>query len=156
MALPADIQEELRAGLLTEIPFVCLTFDHPTLGTPVRCVNNTENVVRSAGTFIAFPFTYRDYIRGDHDFPTGEITADNVDRTIMTALRGLPAPLPTVTYECVLSGAVNTVVEGPMEFVILGFSATVHTISLRIALDYSFLTDAFPKDIFSPGNRGTV
>lgn len=156
MPLPADIQEELRAGLMSEIPFVCLTFDHPTLSDPILVVNNTEDVVRSAGTFVAFPFTFRDYIRGDNDFPTGEITADNVDRTIMTALRGLPSPMPTVTYECVLSGDVNTVVQGPMEFVVLGFSASLHTISLRIALDYSFLSDAFPKDIFTPGNRGTV
>lgn len=156
MPLPSAIQEELRAGLLTEIAYVCLTFDHDSLSEPVRVVNNTEDVVRSAGTFVAFPFVYRDYVKGDAEFPTAEVTADNVDRRIMNALRGLPAPLPTVTYECVLSGDVNTVVEGPMEFVVLGFSALLTTISLRIALDFGFLNDAFPKGIFSPGNRGTV
>jgi hypothetical protein len=150
--LPDDIAAELRKGYLTEVALVCLTFDHPDLSDPILVVNNSEDVVRSAGTFLRFPFTYRDYVKGDSDFPTAEVTADNVDDRIMTALRGLAAPRPTVTYECVLSGDVNTVVEGPMEFIVLGFTATVQTISLRIALDYSFLNDAFPKGIFSPGN----
>lgn len=154
--LPDDIKEELRAGILTEIPFVCLTFDHDTLSEPIRLVNDSQDMVRSVGTFLRFPFSYRDYVKGDAEFPTAEITADNVDERIMVNLRGLPSPRPTVTYECVLSGDVNTVVEGPMEFVCLGFSATLQTISLRIALDFSFLNDSFPKGIFSPGNRGTV
>lgn len=148
--LPDDIAAELRRGYLSEPPLVCLTFNHADLVGPIRLVNNNEDIVRGEHTFTAFPFTYRDYVRGDSDFPTGEITADNVDERIVTALRGLPSP-PTVIYEAIIG---SDVVQGPMEFLVLGFAAAVQTISLRISLDFNFLSDAFPKDVFSPSNRG--
>jgi hypothetical protein len=146
----AFIQATL-ASWTDEILLICLTFDHDDLASPIRLVNDTQDLVRSAGTFTAFPFDYQDYVRGEDQTAEVIITADNVDQRIIEALRGLSSR-PTVTYELVLRSSPNTIEKGPIEFEIVGFEAALGMISLRASPARAFLGYAHPKDYFSPGN----
>jgi len=152
--LPQSVQEKLRAGAMDEIPLVCLTISHPNLSPSIRLVNDRADLARSAGTFNAFPFTFKLGNRSDSEIPFGEIIADNVSEDIITGIRGLASVRPKILYECVFVSEPDDVVQGPLEFVLVGASAPMATVTLQIALDYEFLNSAFPKDIFSPTNRG--
>lgn len=153
MSLSASGLQAALAGWTDQIFLECLTFEHASLDAPIRLVNDRVDLVRTAGTFIAFPFAFQDFIKGDEQQVVANITADNVDQRIITELRGISTK-PKVTYEAVLLDSPNTVEKGPMEFEVLGFQASLQTISLRISFALSFLSEAFPRDYFGPSNRG--
>lgn len=154
MSLSNDALQSALAGWAEQIWLECLTFEHASLGSPIRLVNDKQDLARTAGTFTAFPFTFQDFVRADDQQVVAQIVADNVDQRIITALRGITGR-PTVTYEAVLYDSPNTVERGPMEFEVLGFQANISTISLRVSFAMSFLGEAFPKDYFAPWNATT-
>lgn len=151
MTLSATALQSALAGWTEEIWLECLTFEHADLIDPIRLINDKANLVRTAGTFVAFPFTFQDFVRGDEQSVQAVITADNVDQRLVEALRALDT-VPTVTYEAVLHSAPNTVIKGPMEFEVMGFQAALGTISLRISFALSFLNEAFPALYHAPWN----
>lgn len=152
MTLSATALQSALAGWTDEIWLECLTFEHDTLDAPIRLVNDKQDLVRAAGTFIAFPFTFRDFVRADDQSVEAQIVADTVDQRIIYAFRGITGK-PVVTYEAVLHGSPNTVERGPMQFELMGFQANLTTISLRVSFAFSFLSDAFPAGYFAPWNR---
>jgi hypothetical protein len=152
--LSAIALQSALAGWTDEIWLECITFDHASLAEPIRLVNDKVDLERTAGTFIAFPFQFQDFVRGDGQSVEAQISADNVDQRILSALRGIVGK-PTVTYEVVLHGTPNTIERGPMEFEVLGFSTNLTTVSLRVSFALSFLDSAFPKDWVAPWNAAT-
>lgn len=154
MTLSADGLQAALAQWTDEVFLECLTFEHSTLATPIRLVNDRQDLARTAGTFTAFPFGVQLHQRTSDSIATARITADNVDQRIITELRAIQTPRPTVTYELVLASSPNTVEQGPIEFEILGFVADAVSISLEVSFALGFLNQAFPKDFFGPANSG--
>lgn len=149
-------QETIQAALSAntdEIILQCLTIEHPSLGEPIRLVDDWQDLTRSAGVFTAFPFEFQDIVRGDDRVAEAMITADNVDQRIIESLRGVVGR-PTVTYEVVRRSAPNVVQYGPSQFEFIGFQAALGTVAIRIAFALPALNEAFPKDVFSPSNAG--
>jgi hypothetical protein len=153
--LTPDAVRAALAQTTDEVFLECLTIAHPSLSPSIRLVNNTQDLSRSAGTFIAFPFSARLQPRSDDMDATAEIVADNVDQRIVAALRGLSHGA-TVTYEVVLASAPNDVQQGPFEFEIQSFSANISTVSLSISFALGFLNEAFTKDYFAPWNASSI
>lgn len=85
-----------------------LTISHSSLATPLRFVNNNENIVSRGNTYTAFPFEI-DLPNDDPDQPPkAQLRIDNVDRSIVQTIRTITSP-PTVTIEVILASAPNTV-----------------------------------------------
>lgn len=98
----------LHAQETGEVWLVLLTISHSTLGTPIRVVNNTEDIVSRTMLFQAFPF---DIVLPGEDPdqpPKATLRFDNVDRTAIATIRSVTSP-PTVTLEVVLASQPNTV-----------------------------------------------
>lgn len=97
-----------------EVWLVLLTIKHPNIaenGGKLYFVNNTEQLVAGAKTYIAFPFQI-DLPGEDQTQPTvGRLRIDNVDRQIVATLRELVTP-PTVDIEVVLASSPTTVEVG--------------------------------------------
>lgn len=149
-------QAGLQAALsqrTSEVFLECLTIDHDDFDNPIRLVNDKVDLVRSSGTFIAFPFRARLHARSEERVAEAEIVADNVDQRLIQHLRGLSAGA-TVTYEVVLLDTPNTVEQGPFQFEIQGFTADAATITLKISFALGFLNEAYPKGWFAPWNAG--
>ncbi len=157
MALSQQAVQGLLASATDVVYLECLTITHPNLPEgPIRLVNDRASVTRTAGLFMAFPFTVVPPAQDDDRAPTLEITADMVDQRIMVGLRGLVGDRTraTVTYEVITAGAPNTVEWGPVEFSLDTISTDgAATIKLRASFSMGLLNDAFPRQVFSPGNR---
>lgn len=149
---PEGLQAALSSGT-DEVFLECLTIEHSSLASPILLVNDRVDLIRTAGTFVAFPFSVRLQPKSDDMAASAEIIADNVDQRIINALRGLTSGA-TITYEVVLSDSPNSLEQGPFEFDVRGFSANVSTISLSISFALDFLNEAFTKDYFAPWNKG--
>lgn len=91
-----------------EIWLVLVTIQAAGLATPIRVVNNNENVTSRGNIYQAFPF---DIILPGQDpdgTPRAILRFDNVDRTAIAAIRGVDSA-PTVTLEVILASAPDTV-----------------------------------------------
>ncbi len=78
-----------------------LTVNHPNLAAPIRLTSHPQGTTSRGQVFIFFPFQF--VLPDDTQESPGRasIRIDNIDRTILAALRGLADP-PTILYEIVL------------------------------------------------------
>lgn len=146
-------QTGLQAALgpsTDQIFLECLTIEHASI-SDILVVNDKQDLTRTAGTFIAFPFRTRLHARSDDRVAEAEIVADNVDQRLILNLRGLPRGT-TITYEVVLRGSPNTIEQGPMAFSLESMVADIATVALRVSFDLAFLNEAFPAGYFAPWN----
>lgn len=160
MALSQEALQGILASATDVIYLECLTISHSDLPDgPIRLVNDRHDMIRTAGTFLAFPFQVRPPSQSNDRSPTLDITADMVDQRIMLGLRPLVGSRERalITYEVVTAGQPNTVEWGPVEFSLDTLSTDgVETIKLRASFSLGLMADAFPKLLFTPGNRGGV
>lgn len=98
----------INAQETAEVWLVLVTIEAANLATPIRVVNNNEDVTSRGNLYQAFPF---DIILPGQDpdgVPRAVLRFDNVDRTAIAAIRGVTSA-PTVTLEVILASAPNTV-----------------------------------------------
>lgn len=144
---PAALQAAL-AQETEEVFLACLTIEHPDLQTPIRLVNDTQDLVRAAGTFIAFPFEVPVPDADDQKLSQVQIRIDNVDRSITDTIRGLDGK-PQITLEVVLASSPDTVEAGPFPFSLLDSGYDALAVTGRLGFE-DVLNEPFPKDSFTP------
>ena len=66
-----------------EAPILLLEIDHPQLTTPVRVVNDTEDITSNGNLYIACPFRYVLPDDFEGQIPKAKISIDNVGRDLM-------------------------------------------------------------------------
>jgi hypothetical protein len=149
--LPTTVITAVNSQTTTNAFLVLLEVSHSAIGT-FYFVNNTENVISGANTYVAFPFS----VTLPPDDPELQVRARltlshvtselNVLRTIAGqreratfSLKVIEATAPTVILQSV-SGLVAASVS---------YNADVMDIDLTID---NFLTEPFPSATFAPSN----
>jgi hypothetical protein len=91
-----------------EVWLILLKMSHPSLPDDVRIVNNYTSVTSGGDLYIALPFVC-EFPTEDPDSPgEARIYIDNIDRTIVNAIREMDTP-PSITLQVVLASQPNTV-----------------------------------------------
>jgi hypothetical protein len=145
----------LRAMLAQEtgeVFLVCLTLNHSSFSAPYLLVNDMQQLVRTAGTFQPFAFEVTLPNEQEDQVPQVQVTIDNVDRSILQAVRTIGAERPAMTMEVVLASSPNTIEAGPFNFSILNINYDVGQIQGTIGFEDDFLNTAFPADTYTPNN----
>lgn len=107
-ALSSAAIASLNAQETGEVWLVLITLSHADLGTPIRVVNNNEDIISRGQTYKAFPFEFV-LPNTDGDSPSkATLRIDNIDRQIVTTLRTLSSG-PSITMEVIMASAPNTV-----------------------------------------------
>jgi hypothetical protein len=116
--------------------------------TPIRLVNNTENVTSRTYVYTAFAFKQAVAKESIGTAPQGRAKFDNVSLEVLTTLQGL-AIAPQVTVEVVLDNAPDVVELGPyfyrlreIDFDVLSFESTLRAEDL--------LTEPYPWARYLP------
>ncbi|CAB4122650.1 Domain of unknown function DUF1833 [uncultured Caudovirales phage] len=91
-----------------EVWLILLTITHADLPTPIRVVNNNENVTSRSNVFQAFPFEIILPGQDPDSPPKAMIRMDNVDRTVVSLIRNISSA-PTVLMEVILASQPDTV-----------------------------------------------
>jgi hypothetical protein len=133
-----------------EVFLMCLTIDGPGLAAPIRLVDDQQDLVRTAGTFQAFPFQIAMPQESEDQLPQVQLVVDNVDRQIVQAIRALTSP-PTVTLEVVLASSPNTLEAGPFAMTLRHSDYDATAVSGTLGYE-DMLNEPFPKDSFTPTN----
>lgn len=124
-----------------------LTFSMPG-ETPIRVVNNTEDIVSRGNTFLACGFEIILPSDDGEAMPTVKLTIPNADRQIVEWIRGFPSA-PTLMMEIVLSTQPDTV-ERSIDWMRLAdvtYDALQITGTLAVE---NVLSAKFPGESYSP------
>lgn len=102
----------LRAMYAQQSAEVFLALLDINVSPVIRVVNNTEEIVSGGNTYSAFPFDIP--LPGDREGETPRFTLriDNVDRSIVQAIRGITEG-PAIDLKIVLASSPNIIEAGP-------------------------------------------
>jgi hypothetical protein len=144
-----------------EVPVVLITLDHPDLLDPIRV--STDN----ADTFVVGERTVRGTISNGNNFAycpvritlpddseetisEASLEIDNVERSIMAAIRALQAP-PTITMQAVLASTPDVIEAQWLNFKLADVEADALVISGKLSLG-NFLGEPYPGGSMLPSN----
>ena len=156
MAISQTALQAVLSSATEQVFLECLKIEHSEIST-LRLVNNTEDVVRSDGTYQRFPFQVQAETQAQDRPPYLTITADAVDQRIVLALRQLAGKRERaqITYDIVLADSPNEVEFGPVTFEFDSMSGTSATqVTVKASVLKGALNDAFPSRQFAPSNAG--
>lgn len=137
----------------TEEVFLCLLqISHESLGTPIRVVANNEDVIHNGDIYTAFPFEINLPDEREGEMPRVQLTIDNVDGTILAALRSINTP-PTVDLKVVLASSPDVAEAQALSMLLKDFEYDATTITGTLAFEtllgievpgYRFRPDTHP------------
>lgn len=128
-----------------------LTIDHPNLATAVRVCLNSQNITSRGNEYVAYPFEI-DLPSDDPEQPSRvTLTIDNVDRSIVTAIRQLEGP-PTVDLEVIMASTPDTVEAGPFSFTLRNANYDILSVEGELAFE-DLLNEPFPAESFTPATH---
>ncbi|MAO65043.1 MAG: hypothetical protein CL666_08585 [Balneola sp.] len=148
--LSADAVQDMLAAQTGEVYLHIVKISHASLASDLLFVDNNEDIVRSDGTYKASAFRIQ-LPSEDDEVPQVRIQIDNVDQSIIAALRPLQNA-PDLTISVIRASDPDTVEVGPYEMVLKQFDYDKFTITGTIGYQEDFLNEQFPKDQFTPQN----
>lgn len=108
MSLSAHAVAAVLAQETGEVFLVLAEITHNTLQSPLRFVDNTQNVTHNGETYQAVSFKYiQATSTGENDTP-GRLIVDNVDRAVAEIVKTIPDPL-IINFKVVLASSPDTV-----------------------------------------------
>lgn len=142
----------MLAQQVEEVFLKILKIEHPDLDDPLLLVGDTQELVRSDGTYLPFGFHIALPADEEENISTVNLVIPVVDQTIVQALRSTNEPFQ-VSLSVVRASEPNTVEVGPFVFESLGIEFEGPQATIQLAFNRNIFEDAYPKDIFSPSNR---
>lgn len=127
---------------------VLLEIDHASLDEPIRVVNNYENITSNGALYSAFPFSINLPDDTDDKMPDVTLAIDNIDRTVVDAIRTLTGP-PTIKISVIVANAPDTIEAGPYEMTLRDSSYDSMVVSGTLAIE-DMLNEPYPIDTISP------
>jgi Domain of unknown function (DUF1833) len=152
--ISARARQALYAQETAEVFLALLVIRHPTLPTPLRFVNNVEDIWSradgdaAAQQYFGCPFTLGLPDERDDQLPAVQLAIDNVDQAIVAAVRDM-VTAPTMTLYIVLAATPDVVEAGPLAFTLKNaqYDALQVTGTLAFA---DVLNEPFPWRTFTP------
>lgn len=133
-----------------EVPLVLLEITHPDLATPIRIVDNREDVVSGGNTFLAFPCEIVFPEDREDALPVCRIVVQNVGREITDGVRALTSA-PTIKVAAVLASSPSTIEIGWMEFSLAEVSWDALTVEGTFGPP-PVLNEPFPSLLYTPAD----
>jgi hypothetical protein len=148
-SLPTSVITAINKQTTTSVFLVLLEIYHPAIGT-YYLVNNTENIVAGATTYLAFPFS----VTLPPDDPElqvrARLTISNVT-TELAVLRSIAGQRTRATFALKVIEATDptTVLQSVSGLVAASVSYNADVMDIDLTID-NFLTEPFPSATFSP------
>jgi hypothetical protein len=125
-----------------ETPLILLEINHPELTTPIRVVNDTQNIISNGEEYIAFPFNC--ILPDDHEnrLPRARLSISNVGRDLMFWLETTDGGQgSTATFRQVMRSRPNQI-EWEITMALFNVSATNLEVSAELGFENLFAKPA--------------
>lgn len=146
--LSSNAMAEMTAQETGEVYAVLLTLDHDDLDAPIRVNNSGADITSNGENFIAFPF---DIVLPDDPegaAPRARLAIDNVDRQIISAVRGLSSA-PTILMQVIRVSDPDVIEAEWPDFKMTNISYDAKTVQGDLTIE-EFTTEPYPASVFSP------
>jgi len=120
--------EAINSPETTEVFLVLLEIAHTSLPSPIRVVNNKQDITVLGEVFSASAFKFILPPQDDGVIGNSQLSIDNVDRRIVEAIRGIDS-FPDVTATIVLASDPDFVEAGPWDFQLRNVTYNRQTVS---------------------------
>ena len=147
-SLSTTVKQAMNASQTDKVFLLLLTINHASLASPIRVVNNTENITSNGNLYVAFPFEIALPDEREDALPRMRLRIDNVDQTIIVAIRSITSAA-TVTVDIVLADAPNTLEATFAGFTLKEVSYDALVIEGTLYLE-DVLNEPYPADSFTP------
>jgi hypothetical protein len=147
--LSSDLLRQLYAQESDDPLLMLVTLTHPQF-SPIRLVNNVEDIVSNGLTYSAFPMRIRLSTDDGETQREVEIQFDNVGLDLIDELRTVTTPI-NVVIDMILASDPNQVQMTIQELKMRSVSYSVNRISARLYLD-NFLNVELTSEQYTPQN----
>jgi len=149
--LSLALKAAMHAQQTGEVLLSLCTITHPSiLGGPLRVINDLQNMVSDGNTYLAFPFQITLPGDGEEGRPTLRLVLDNIDRSIVQAIRSIPVSTPpTVQVDLVLASQPDDVEISFPSLTLRNVEYDVFVVSGDLALDEDD-REPLPSASFTP------
>jgi hypothetical protein len=127
---------------------ILLTIDHTDLSAPIRVVDNMQDITSRGDLFVGFPFEIALPSDTDDGPPRARLRIDNVDQSIVQALRSISSA-PSVHMELVRASDPDTVEADFPDFELKVGRYDVLTVEGELGQE-SYLAEPYPAGRFDP------
>ena len=149
--MPRNLSDVVKTAILaqqTDAAFwVLIELTHVTLATPLRFCSNNETLSRLGVDWFPAAFEVSLPSEESEQLSKTTLTIENIDRTLLDALRALDTPLAVNLY--VATSADVALVVGPFEFTWRDTQYDSRTIQASLEFE-DILNQSYPKDEFVP------
>ncbi len=153
--MPRDLSTAALAALFAqetgEALIVLLELSHPTLAEPIRAANNHEPITSNGVDYPAYPFEASLAGEEEDRSPTARIRIDNVDRSIVRAVREIVGEPLTARLSIVLASTPDQVEVGPLNFKIRQVDYDAQVVEGELLLE-DVLNTPCPAHRFTPAD----
>lgn len=143
--------QAMLAQQTSEVFVPLLRIEHPDLAEPICLAYNTEQVVRTDGTYQPYAFKINLPKQMEDETPTLTVTIDNTDLVINDKIRTLVGK-PAVTFMVVLASSPDTVEAGPFELSLQGADGTPQTVTGTLGYEMDIFSQQVPAQQYVPTN----
>jgi len=146
MPLSAPFKAAATAQQTTKVLLHFVEISHADIGTPLRFVNNKEDVTRLGDVYTGYNFDVQFPEDMPGKSPFCKLTIDNINRAMVTQIRTLSGlSQMTATVNEALHDTPDVTERGPYEFIVNDIDYDRYQVSGRLAFE-DFMNDKFPKD----------
>ena len=146
----ATFTAALMAQETGEAFLILVKIDHTSLSAPIRVTSDGVNTTSNGETFIAMPFELELPISDPDQPPRAKLTIDNVDRSIVTAIRSISTEA-TVDIDIVLASDPDTLEVSFTGFKLVNVSYDALTVEGDLSFE-NFFAEPYPSRVFSPAD----
>jgi hypothetical protein len=133
----------------SEVLLTILELDCVDLASPIRAVNNREDIIHLGNTYLGgLPFFVKKPPNVPNEMPRAELSICNVDRVIVDAIRSIATPL-TVTITQILASSLDTIEDGPYTLILRDVNYNYGIVAGSLEVD-DILNEPYPADNYDP------
>lgn len=140
----------MNAAQTGDVFLTLLTLDHASLDTPIRVVNNNEDITSNGNTFIAYPFEIIWADDRQDAPPVSKLSIDNVDRILVEAIRSITSAA-SVSVQIVRDADPDTIEAEIDNLFLKNITGNAYVIEGDL-ISGQFATEGFPAHRFAPHN----
>jgi hypothetical protein len=150
MAFSQRLVQAALAPNTGEVFLFLFEFNHPSFATPIRLVNNLEDIVSRGQEYMAFPLEMALPPDDGETLPAIEIKAQNASLELIDEIRSIVGPMD-VRLELILASSPDYIEASIENMRVAAITFDKDEITMTLTVD-DLLNTAFPKHRYLPSN----
>lgn len=142
-----------------EIIVVLLELNHSSFASPIRAssdnadelADGTTGTISNSNEFVFYPFEFLMPDQVEDAPPRARLSIDNIDRSIVSAVRGASGDAITVTVQIVLASEPDSSLVGSLVFDLTNVKYDALTVSGDLTFT-AVLDEPYPEGVFGPSS----